>query len=476
MPWTLKIVLCALIYIGVAQLGFALDLVDGAVSSIWAPTGFALALLFLGGRSLFPAILLGEFAANVLHGAGAGTSLVFGMGDMLEALASCEILLRLGVQARLERPRDVLALLLPAALLPTLIAATFGTGALLAAHSVTWSGAWLTWHTWWLGDAAGIITVTPLILTFSSHGFGWPQGRSRLEFTAFLAALAPVAWTATGHTPEVALLALPVLSWGALRFGQRGAALANAVVAAAGIGLISSHSELSGVPLVNRLLLAQDFLLVVAVTMLLLAAVLSDREQALEELRGHATRDHLTGLANRRVFHERLATEMVRCHRYRRPIALAMVDIDNFKLVNDGHGHLAGDTLLASVAMQISSVMRADALVARLGGDEFAVMMPECDAQYARMAVERARVAVGGLVLAGGLRATISAGVADSARANPPALLMAHADAALYAAKADGRDRCALYAPSEGPLPDGETASAVRAVPGRPPLPGVAEV
>lgn len=461
MPWGLKVVLCALIYIGVAQLGFALDLVDGAVSSIWAPTGFALALLFLGGRSLCPAILLGEFAANVLHGTGAGTSLVFGIGDMLEALVGCEILLRLRVQARLERPRDVLTLLIPAALLPTLIAATFGTGALLAAHGVSWSGAWMTWHTWWLGDAAGIITVTPLILTFASHGFGWPPGRRRLEFAAFLVALVPVAWTATGHTPEVALLALPVLSWGALRFGQRGAALANAVVAAAGIGLISSHSELSGVPLIHRLLLAQDFLLVTAVTMLLLAAVLSDREHALEELRAHATQDHLTGLANRRVFHERLATEMMRCRRYQRPIALAIVDIDNFKLANDNHGHLAGDTLLALVAMQISSVMRADALVARLGGDEFAVIMPECDAQYARVAVERARAAVGGLVLADDLRATISAGIADSARADTPASLLSNADTALYAAKAAGRDRCALYDPARRPLPEGDAAGAV---------------
>ena len=104
-----------------------------------------------------------------------------------------------------------------------------------------------------------------------------------------------------------------------------------------------------------------------------------DRRQLLH----WATTDPLTGLANHRTFHERLATEMARFRRYGHPVAVAMLDVDHFKQVNDTAGHLIGDSVLATVARRLSSVMRADALVARVGGDELGVILPECNTETA---------------------------------------------------------------------------------------------
>jgi diguanylate cyclase (GGDEF)-like protein len=581
--WALKVVGCAAIYIGAAQIGFALTLVNGAVSTVWVPAGLSLAILVLGGRSLWPALVIGEFVANTLHGSGAGTSLAFGVGDALEALAGREVLMRLGFRPQLDRLRDVFILLIPGALIPSLVGATVGTLSLLLGEHAPWNSVWLTWHTWWLGDATGIIIATPLILAFATSRHE-PLGRNTFELVAFMAALVPLAWVAGGHAPEVALVALPVLAWGALRFGQRGATVANAIVAGAGVALVAHGSELNGVPLVNRLLLTQEFLLLAAITTLVLAAVLTERQRVeaqlrvnergaralfaeqsvlsdfatavaretpladlfelavrdictlvearavtLErddgigrtttvaewhsedeggnqditaeiELRGvrwgqisivggvphpigltlepdsshssddatlqrfarifgialanadarealinRAATDPLTGLANHRTFHERLADEMSRSRRYGHVIAVAMIDIDNFKTVNDTWGHQAGDELLSTAGRRIASVMRADALVARVGGDEFAVLLPESDREFARIAAERARQAIAELMFEDGLTISVSIGVCDSAQASSPDQLIERADLALYAAKSAGRNRCVAY-------------------------------
>ncbi len=156
--------------------------------------------------------------------------------------------------------------------------------------------------------------------------------------------------------------------------------------------------------------------------------------------------DGLTGLANHRAFHDRLRRELARCRRHGHPLAVAMIDIDNFKLVNDEHGHRAGDALLVAVAAQIVEVMRADALVARLGGDEFAVILPDSDRQTGHVAVERAREAVATLRIADGLTVSLSAGLCDTHQAESADELMECADTALYEAKAAGRNRSTLFA------------------------------
>ncbi len=156
--------------------------------------------------------------------------------------------------------------------------------------------------------------------------------------------------------------------------------------------------------------------------------------------------DPLTGLANRRQFDETLLNEWNRARRSGMPVALALVDIDHFKLLNDGLGHPVGDARLRAVAEALAaSATRAGELVARYGGEEFAAILPGVDADAAAMLGERMRQAIAALGLAspapGGI-VTVSVGVAAMVpqAASEPVELLAMADSALYGAKRSGRN------------------------------------
>jgi diguanylate cyclase (GGDEF)-like protein len=151
--------------------------------------------------------------------------------------------------------------------------------------------------------------------------------------------------------------------------------------------------------------------------------------------------DQLTNVLNARAFADRLNQELDRNRRYPRPLTLMYMDLDNFKVINDTHGHQTGDAVLRLVADAMRSSVRQADVVGRLGGDEFAVLMPETDAQLADAAAKRL---VAGLrdVFKGTPNVTASIGVVSCAAtdANTDDLLR-RADQAMYDAKKAGKDR-----------------------------------
>jgi diguanylate cyclase (GGDEF)-like protein len=168
---------------------------------------------------------------------------------------------------------------------------------------------------------------------------------------------------------------------------------------------------------------------------------------ALEQL---ATRDGLTGLANRRCFDDTLNAEWARALRQKSPLSLLMVDVDNFKAYNDINGHLGGDECLKRIANALASEMRANDLVARYGGEEFAVILPNQSLNGAATVAERIRCRVEQLRLPNQLlpsqHVTVSIGAATAIAGpdNDASQLVAIADAALYRAKHLGRNRISL--------------------------------
>jgi two-component system cell cycle response regulator len=149
--------------------------------------------------------------------------------------------------------------------------------------------------------------------------------------------------------------------------------------------------------------------------------------------------DPLTGLSNRRFILAQLNGAVSAARRHERPLSVAVIDIDHFKAINDGHGHAAGDRVLAGVSAAMRSRLRAEDQLGRLGGEEFLALLPDAGAGDAEVIAEALRAEVAAAAFEG-LAVTISAGWATWAGEAPDELLR-RADAALYAAKQAGRDR-----------------------------------
>ncbi len=153
------------------------------------------------------------------------------------------------------------------------------------------------------------------------------------------------------------------------------------------------------------------------------------------EARLLADLDALTGLHNRRYFHETLVREVARAHRYGRQLALVVLDLDDFKAINDRIGHLGGDAVLAEAAERVREVVRSADVACRVGGDEFAVILPEAAGDSAQQLVVRIQQAVSSRPLVQAGRVRISAGIAVLQPEDDSISLFERADEQLYAAK-----------------------------------------
>jgi two-component system cell cycle response regulator len=172
--------------------------------------------------------------------------------------------------------------------------------------------------------------------------------------------------------------------------------------------------------------------------------------RAREALRDQATHDNLTGLLNRGSVLESLRNEISRARRESQPVALLIVDLDRFKSINDTYGHLAGDAALRESARRMKSAARRYDAIGRYGGEEFLIVLPGCDSEAARAQADRIREAVGAGPLstaALSIPVTCSIGIASRTIPSPSDAdsLVREADLALYAAKANGRNRVEVW-------------------------------
>ncbi len=176
---------------------------------------------------------------------------------------------------------------------------------------------------------------------------------------------------------------------------------------------------------------------------LLVLSLLHVIKEKLKAEEQSADTDALTGVANSRFFYEALAAESARSKRYRHPFTVAYMDLDNFKRLNDAHGHAAGDGVLKEVAACIRNSIRRTDIVARLGGDEFAALFPETDGEAAETVVHSIRDRLLSVMKQHGWQITVSIGAVTFAEPleSLPEMLKA-ADDLMYQAKKRGKNAC----------------------------------
>jgi diguanylate cyclase (GGDEF)-like protein len=421
-----------------------------SVSAIWGPTGLALAATLIGGYRMWPAIAIGAFAANVTTAAPVLAAAGIATGNTLEALVGA-VLLRRFADFRLDlgRVKDVFALLVYGAGISTMVSATIGVACLAAAGLVDGGELLPTWRVWWLGDAAGDLIVAPALLVLATrYRAGWlRRPHIRPDAIALLALLAAVALVAFSVEDALVYFVFPVVFWIAFRLQQPGIVVAGLIVAGLAIWFTSEgEGPFVGGSADAELLRAQTFVGVATITGLLAAALMTERARDAEQLRHLADHDQVTGLINRRAFEDELERWLRHSSRYGVPGSVLVIDVDNFKSVNDSLGHPAGDDLLRRLGGALRRRLRETDVVARWGGDEFVVLLPWAGAQRGRMVarvlLEELRAAGSDALEGRAEPVSVSIGVVsfETPDGTGPDDLLARADTTMYAAKREGGD------------------------------------
>ena len=352
--------LVAVAYSSIAALSLLLAIPPGYASAVWPPAGIAVAAWLAFGARIWPGILIGAAIANLgVMGTPVLVALAIGAGNAAEAVAA-GLLIRRFVQLRHRFDHTAAVWRFAAiALAASLIAATNGVATLALAGQVAWADIGTHWLTWWLGDATGIIIVTPLLLSWSEPGNGRTAGEKRIEYQLFaallvlLGALGLTVSFATETVQAVAYLMIPMVIWAAARLDQRAVTAASFAISAVAVldmldGAASMFSPLS---LNASLLLLQIFVSAVALAGLTLSAL------AGEVVRMNARLEAARADLERQV-KERTA-ELERTLLHQRLLARRMVKIrdeERARLAADLHDGVAQDVTSLAVNLDLMRV------------------------------------------------------------------------------------------------------------------------
>jgi signal transduction histidine kinase len=268
-------------YVIAGKLGIGLSVAHGVITPVWAPSGIALAALLIFGRSLWPAVAVGAFVTNATTGAEPLVAAGIACGNTLEALTGWFLLEKVKFRVDLERVRDVLALVVLAAGLSTLVSATIGIS-VLAIAGFTGGSVRSDWVLWWFGDAMGVLLVTPLLLLAYVHRRWRPSRAHLLEALLLLfslMAISSIVFLAGAWRYPYFLF--PLLLWAVLRFHQLGAAVSSFLVGLiATWGTVIGTASIAATSETARVQVIQALVAVLAISLLVLGAILAEREAA----------------------------------------------------------------------------------------------------------------------------------------------------------------------------------------------------
>jgi len=288
----IPLVLVAVLYVLAAKLGLRLAFVHASATAVWPPAGIALAALLLRGYRMWPAVFVGAFAANVTTAGSIATSLGIATGNSLEALTGAYLVTRFASgRHAFARGQDVVKFVGLAAIVSPTVAATVGVASLGLGHFAPWAAAPSIWLTWWLGDAAGIVVIAPLLILWATdarlHG-GFPRFlETGLMFLSLVVVGQVVFGSILGgsaHDYPIDFIAVSPLVWAAFRLGQRQTATASFLLAAIALwGTLHGQGPFQRPDPNESLLLLQAFVGLSAALALAFSAVVAEKQKVDEE-------------------------------------------------------------------------------------------------------------------------------------------------------------------------------------------------
>lgn len=422
--------------------------------NFWPSAGLTLgALLLVPTRRwvwALPAVAIAEALSDTIHGHPAGVIFWFTGSNTIEPLIGAMLIRRFALHRGALVPiRGLLEFIA----FGVVVAPIFG-GALGSIGTATTGASFVdSWPRFMVGDALGVLVVAPVLLSVQRWKNDRPVRSAILPTLATLlvSALALHNWPG-GWDTVTPYLVIPPLTWAALRSGVRGASWSVLAMGQVANIAVATSTEPFGATMDTgyTVTLLQAYLGIAAGSALILASAtseLSDRDAVEAALRRQALHDPLTGLPNRLQLMERLNAALG--PEVETPVlTMCVVDLDDFKSVNDTYGHPAGDEMLVVAGQRLITSVRSTDLVARIGGDEFVVLLdgasPATVEAVTSRVIERLSAPIPYRVQV--MHSTVSIGVAFARPGMAPDQLFREADTALYRAKGLGRNRVAIFA------------------------------
>lgn len=447
------LLLLAMFYFASARFSMAaLTLQQANLILLWLPAGIGLIMAMAVGWKALPVIMLVSFAADAPEMMADGNSLsswihtaILAFADGLAPCLAAQ-LFRSRLPSGLLMARDLGPFTLYICLLPSIV------GVAITVANLVWGG-YISWQqvpglslNLILAYSLGILLVWPLYQLWNQPapldmaGWGW--------VLLALVANGLLFFAATQGVGGMVFFALPVLLMLTFKAGPQGVLLGlllSVIVLIMGAirfpGPCVAPDNMDARPMLMGFVFTMTY---VTLSLCLYYRELLASDSSRQRWQNAALHDPLTGLANRRALMKALRDEANRTQRTGRPFALAMLDLDHFKRINDNHGHKAGDRALKAIADLLHAQCRGIDMVARVGGEEFAIVLPETTLVAAIPVMQRIREAVASLDLDlddADTRLTISIGIVESGQEINIEQMLEEADTRLYIAKANGRNR-----------------------------------
>ncbi|MDC2890511.1 diguanylate cyclase [Psychrosphaera sp. 1_MG-2023] len=459
------IVIFTVVYILLARFSQSFAIAPSHVSPIWIPSGVLFALALKYGVRVWPGVFVGVLFNNIWTYS-SSTALIDsliagvfnGIGDVFSIIGSAALIYHLTkTNNPLHRKLHFAIFVAVGVILGPLISALFGVLGLSVFDFIGYKDLINMFFTWWVGDAVGVLVFTPLLISwFNPEQIHHNHSALVFFIIALPASLATAAIFDLIIMPiELMFLStimLPMLLVTMVHYGQRILFTIQLIVLAIAVTATSQNLGPFAVGDSNlSLIQLQWFVAIFSCSIFGLAVVTYENQNAKEvifekmkELEKLYRTDNLTGVANRHLITEFINREFSRMARTNLHFGVILIDLDNFKLVNDKFGHNVGDQVLIQMCEAIQLQIRTNDLLGRWGGEEFIVICDNIDRDGLMHVAEKIRIMIENSTFEQYLSLTISLGITLADQNDTINTLTKRADDGLYTSKRNGKN-CSTY-------------------------------